>query len=98
MWNKNAKIVPFVPRSTEYPNYSDREYWRLRYENIDGPFDWYDDYETLSPLIRKLELDKRSTILHVGIGNSEFSEKLYDEGYKRQYNIDYSRNVIHYMK
>ena len=96
--NEKAKIVPFVPKSMEYPNYSEREFWRIRYDNIDGPFEWYDDYETLSPLIKQLNLQKRSIILHVGIGNSEFSEKMYDDGYKKQYNIDYSRNVIHYMK
>ena len=96
--NKKTKIVPFVPKSIEYPNYSEREFWRIRYDNIDGPFEWYEDYETLSPLIKQLNLQKRSIILHVGIGNSEFSEKMYDDGYKKQYNIDYSRNVIHYMK
>ena len=95
---KGNKIVPFIPKSLEYPNYSDRNYWRIRYENINGMFDWYDDYEAISPIIKQLNLPKRSNILHIGIGNSEFSEKMYDEGYKKSYNIDYSRNVIHFMK
>ena len=95
---KIGDIVPFVPKSAEYPNYSDRDYWRIRYEDINGPFDWYDDYETISPIIKELKLPKRSNILHIGIGNSEFSEKMYDEGYKKSYNIDFSRNVIHYMR
>ena len=92
------KIIPFVPPLLEYPNYSDKEYWRSRYQDIQGPFDWYDTYETISPIIKQLNLSKRSTILHIGIGNSEFSEKMYDDVYKKSFNIDYARNVIHYMK
>lgn len=90
--------IPYIPKSLEFPNYSDKNYWRIRYENVSGLFDWYDDYETISPIIKQLQLSKKSTILHIGIGNSEFSEKMYDEGYKKSYNIDYARNVIHYMK
>ena len=67
--------VPYIPKSLEYPNYSDRNYWKIRYENIKDTFDWYDDYETISPIIKELNLPKRSIILHLGIGNSEFSEK-----------------------
>ena len=92
------KIVPFIPKSLEYPNYSDKNYWRLVYEKSIGTYEWYEDYETISPIIKQLKLPKRSNILHIGIGNSEFSEKMYDEGYKKSYNIDFSRNVIHYMK
>ena len=89
---------PYIPKSLEFPNYSDKNYWRIRYESVSGPFDWYDDYEAISPIIKPLQLKKRSIILHIGIGNSEFSEKMYDEGYKKSYNIDYARNVIHFMK
>ena len=95
---RKNKITPFIPKSLDYPNYSDKNYWRFVYENSKGTFDWYEDYETISPIIKQLKLPKRSNILHIGIGNSEFSEKMYDEGYKKSYNIDFSRNVIHYMK
>ena len=99
MKSKNKiKKIPFIPKSLEYPNYSDKNFWRIRYDNTKNSFEWYEDYETLSPIIKKLNLSKRSTILHIGIGNSEFSEKMYDEGYKKSYNIDFARNVIHYMK
>jgi ubiquinone/menaquinone biosynthesis C-methylase UbiE len=99
MKSKNKiKKIPFIPKSQEYPNYSDKNFWRIRYDNTKNSFDWYEDYETLSPIIKQLNLSKRSTILHIGIGNSEFSEKMYDEGYKKSYNIDFARNVIHYMK
>ena len=96
--NNKIKQIPFIPKSLEYPNYSDKNFWRIRYDNTKNSFEWYEDYETLSPIIKKLNLSKRSTILHIGIGNSEFSEKMYDEGYKKSYNIDFARNVIHYMK
>ena len=37
-------------------------------------------------------------VLNVGCGNSEFSEKMYDDGYKNNYNIDFCKNVIKDMK
>ena len=45
---KCNKKVPFVPKSLEYANYSNRNYWCIRYENINEVFDWYDDYEAIS--------------------------------------------------
>ena len=95
---KIPKLVPFVPKSSDYSNYADKKYWLERYENSKNSCEWYEDYETIKPLINELNISKRSVILHVGIGNSEFSEKMYDDGYKKCYNIDFARNVIHYMK
>ena len=92
------KIIPFVPKSIDFANYANKNYWLERYENVKSSCEWYDDYETIKPIINELNLPKRSVILNVGIGNSEFSEKMYDEGYKKSYNIDFARNVIHYMK
>ena len=91
-------IKPFVPKLLNYAQYADKKYWIDRYENLQNSCEWYEDYETIKPIIQELNLSKRSVILHVGIGNSEFSEKMYDEGYKKCYNIDFARNVIHYMK
>ena len=92
------KIVPFVPKSVDFSNFADKNYWLERYENTKNTSEWYDDYETIKPLIYQLNISKRSVILHVGIGNSEFSEKMYDDGFKKSYNIDFARNVIHFMK
>ena len=92
------KIVPFVPKSVDFSNFADKNYWLERYENTKNTSEWYDDYETIKPLIYELNVSKRSVILHVGIGNSEFSEKMYDDGFKKSYNIDFARNVIHFMK
>ena len=93
-----TKIIPFIQKSSDYTNYADKGYWLKRYERIESSYEWYDDYETIKPIIKELNIPKRSIILNIGIGNSEFSEKMYDEGYKKNYNIDFARNVIHYMK
>lgn len=45
-----------------------------------------------------MKIDKNSKILHLGCGNSEFSEKMYDDGYHDNYNIDICCNVIDFMK
>ena len=93
-----SKIIPFVPKLVNYAQYADKKYWIDRYENLQNSCEWYEDYETIKPIINELNLSKRSVILHVGIGNSEFSEKMYDDGFKKSYNIDFARNVIHFMK
>ena len=43
-------------------------------------------------------IKKDAVILNVGCGNSEFSEKMYDDGFKNNFNIDICQNVINYMK
>ena len=60
-------------------------------------FDWLEDYETLSQLLNE-NLTKESKILIIGCGNANFSEDLYDAGFKYQWNIDISSVVIQQMK
>lgn len=57
-----------------------------------------EDYDTLKPIIEDLKLDKSCNIINLGCGNAEFSEFMYDDGYKNIYNIDIAPNVIDYMK
>lgn len=82
------------------PNYGDPNYWEERYKNNeDSTFDWLEDYETLKPIIQEFKLEKSTTkILNLGCGNAEFSENMYDDGYKNIYNIDISKNVINNMQ
>ena len=81
------------------PNYGDKTYWEERYDEQNGTtFDWLEDYESVKPIIDNLGIKKESRILNVGCGNSEFSEKMYDEGYTHNYNIDICENVINFMK
>ena len=81
------------------PNYGDKKYWEERYDEQNGTtFDWLEDYESIKPIIDNLGIKKESRILNVGCGNSEFSEKMFDEGYNHNYNIDICQNVIDFMK
>ena len=81
------------------PNYGDKNYWEERYDEQSGTtFDWLEDYESIKPIIDNLGVKKESRILNVGCGNSEFSEKMFDEGYNHNYNIDICQNVIDFMK
>ena len=80
------------------PNYGDKNYWEERYDEQNGTtFDWLEDYESIKPIIDNLGIKKDFRILNVGCGNSEFSEKMYDEGYTHNYNIDICKNVIDFM-
>ena len=79
-------------------NYGDKNYWEERYDEQNGTtFDWLEDYESIKPIIDNLGIKKDFRILNVGCGNSEFSEKMYDEGYTHNYNIDICKNVIDFM-
>ena len=81
------------------PNYGDKNYWEERYDEQNGTtFDWLEDYESIKPIIEELGIKKECRILNVGCGNSEFSEKMFDEGYTHNYNIDICENVINFMK
>ena len=81
------------------PKYGDKNYWEERYRNEQSTFDWLENYEVLQPIISKLSLNKEtSKIINLGCGNSEFSEKMYDDGFHNISNIDISENVIKKMK
>nr|AFK47960.1 unknown [Medicago truncatula] len=78
--------------------YGESWYWDNRYTNEPGPFDWYQKYITLAPIIN-LYVPKNQSILVVGSGNSAFSQGMVDEGgYKDVVNIDISSVVIDAMQ
>ncbi|KAM7279536.1 hypothetical protein ACFE04_006670 [Oxalis oulophora] len=93
--------------------YGESWYWDNRYAKESGPFDWYQKYHALAPLINlyvppmhnKNNHNNNSTssstspqILVVGCGNSEFSENMVDAGYDHVTNIDISSVVIEAMQ
>ena len=81
------------------PNYGDKKYWEERYDEQNGTtFDWLEDYESIKPIIDNLGIKKESRILKLGCSNNEFSEKMFDEVYTHNYNIDICQNVIEFMK
>ena len=51
-----TKIVPFIQKSSDYTNYADKGYWLKRYERIESSYEWYDDYETIKPIIKELNI------------------------------------------
>ena len=79
--------------------YGDKNYWEERYKNEQSTFDWLENYEVLKSIIYNLSLNKEtSKIINLGCGNSEFSEKMYDDGFHNISNIDISENVIKIMQ
>ncbi|KAK7329361.1 hypothetical protein VNO77_23522 [Canavalia gladiata] len=78
--------------------YGEAWYWDNRYSNEPGPFDWYQKYLTLAPIIT-LYVPPTLPILVVGCGNSAFSEGMVDDGgYTDVVNIDISSVVVEAMK
>ncbi|KAG6582148.1 EEF1A lysine methyltransferase 4, partial [Cucurbita argyrosperma subsp. sororia] len=77
--------------------YGEPSYWDNRYSNESGPFDWYQKYHSLAPLIN-LYVSRHHRILAVGCGNSAFSEGMVDDGYEDVINVDISSVVIEAME
>ncbi|KAF2312689.1 hypothetical protein GH714_039670 [Hevea brasiliensis] len=79
--------------------YGEPWYWDNRYANESGPFDWYQKYDSLAPLINLYAPRyHRPRILVVGCGNSAFSEGMVDDGYEDVVNVDISSVVIEAMQ
>ncbi|KAM3142179.1 hypothetical protein pb186bvf_005602 [Paramecium bursaria] len=80
------------------PNYGEKSYWDLRYSLQDDElFDWLEDYNSLKPILMQI-LKPEHQIMNLGCGNSELSEKLYEDGFTKITNIDISDRVIEKMK
>ncbi|XP_047070448.1 EEF1A lysine methyltransferase 4-like isoform X1 [Lolium rigidum] len=77
--------------------YGEAWYWDERYRKEAGPFDWYQKYPALAPLLR-LYVRPHQRLLLVGCGNSVFGENMVDDGYQDVVNIDISSVVIEQMK
>lgn len=78
-------------------NYGDAMYWDARYVQEVGPFDWYQRYSSLRPLIRKYA-PLSSPVLVVGCGNAVMSEDMVKDGYEDIMNIDISSVAISMMR
>uniref|UniRef100_A0A1D1YMH8 Endothelin-converting enzyme 2 n=1 Tax=Anthurium amnicola TaxID=1678845 RepID=A0A1D1YMH8_9ARAE len=77
--------------------YGEASYWDQRYRQDAGPFDWYQKYGPLAPLL-DLYLRRRHRALLVGCGNSALGEEMVNDGYEDIVNIDISSVVIEAMQ
>lgn len=78
-------------------NYSEVSYWDSRYLQQRFTFDWLEDYESLKNHLSQY-LTSPCSVLNVGCGSSELSERLYlDMKIKDIVNIDYSQSVLAFM-
>ncbi|KAF3938945.1 hypothetical protein ABW19_dt0201858 [Dactylella cylindrospora] len=70
-------------------------YWDDRYTSPDeDSYEWFKSYDQIRGLIEKHIPDTESSIINLGCGNSLLSPKMYEEGYKRITNIDFSSVII----
>ncbi|KAI3717653.1 hypothetical protein L1987_69407 [Smallanthus sonchifolius] len=78
--------------------YGEAWYWDKRYaKESTAAFDWYQNYESLSPLLH-LYVPTHRRVLVIGCGNSAFSEGMSKDGYTDIVNIDISSVVIEEMQ
>uniref|UniRef100_A0A0N5BX12 Methyltransf_11 domain-containing protein n=1 Tax=Strongyloides papillosus TaxID=174720 RepID=A0A0N5BX12_STREA len=72
--------------------YSTESYWNERFKDEES-YEWIADFETFSDVLLKY-LDPNDKILHIGCGNSQLSQRLYDKGFKNITNLDFSSVVV----
>ncbi|KAH7820389.1 putative protein kinase domain protein [Monocercomonoides exilis] len=77
--------------------YGKLEYWEQRYSEDPNPFEWYQRYIALKPIINA-EIKKDANILHIGCGTSRVGEEMYADGYQHIVNTDFSPKAIEIMK
>ena len=77
-------------------NYSNPAYWDKRYRKAgpDDALDWLESFHTLKDFLLEVMPSTEMSILVLGCGNAQFSEDLYDAGYKNQLNVDISAVCI----
>ncbi len=80
-------------------DYSDKEYWTQRYENIENAFDWYCQYTDFSEVMKQ-QTENMSTakVLVIGIGNSRMCNQMVTDGFSGEITaIDIAENVVTFM-
>eukprot|EP00002_Diphylleia_rotans_P019990 TRINITY_DN3876_c0_g1_i2.p1 TRINITY_DN3876_c0_g1~~TRINITY_DN3876_c0_g1_i2.p1 ORF type:complete len:207 (+),score=52.21 TRINITY_DN3876_c0_g1_i2:60-680(+) len=87
--------MDILPEKNE--EYKTKEYWDLRYQKSDVPFDWFKGYAQLKPVLGSI-IEPHHRILNAGCGNSELSRELYQDGCKSVVGVDFSPICIEQMK
>lgn len=77
--------------------YKEKAYWDERFAK-EVEYDWLGRYADIRDLLLAAGVAKEDRILLVGCGNSTLSADLYDDGFERLVNVDYSAVVIAAMR
>ena len=79
--------------------YGNKDYWNKRYKSDPEPFEWYQKYTALKPVLSKILSNYQSPkMLILGCGNSRLSEEMYNDGHKHITNVDFSDVCINQMQ
>ena len=82
----------------ELPEYGKRKYWDDRYQSENQLYDWYFDWNYVSPFVKQITENRKNNVLVLGCGNSSLSYEMAQEGFHSIYSIDISSVVIEQMK
>ncbi|PNH11513.1 Methyltransferase-like protein 13 [Tetrabaena socialis] len=88
--------LPSVALRLANVRYADKEYWENRYHTQSCQFDWFFGYTALRKIVRAY-VKRSRLVLHVGCGNSNFSEGLAADSYQ-VVNTDISEVVVQQMR
>ena len=76
-------------------DYGSAAYWDERYAANGAPFDWYNTYQNIKPILRPfLSSSPDFEVLVPGCGSSTLSADLYDDGYRNVTSVDISYVVV----
>src|SRR4051812_42715899 len=83
---------------TNHDEFRTKQYWdEFFLKRGDAAFEWYGSYKELIPVLRPhMKVDDH--VLNIGCGNSTISVDLYDNGFRRISNLDFSDLVINEMQ
>ncbi|KAI7950324.1 hypothetical protein MJO29_008998 [Puccinia striiformis f. sp. tritici] len=92
-------VRPRVLMQQDNELYGTIDYWNSRYaeEREEDRFEWFKSYDELSKLIDNY-LSKDARICMLGCGNSSLSKDMYDAGFHKITNIDFSQILIDRMR
>lgn len=76
--------------------YGKAAYWDERYTRDPEPFDWYQRWTGVRDIIME-HIKPTQNFLVIGAGNSRLSEEMYEEGFRKQTNVDISSVVVKAM-
>ena len=79
------------------PPYNEIDYWNTRYEREPEPYDWYQTWERLKPIVLPV-INGRQKALDVGCGSSTLCSDILEDGFEHVIGYDASSVVIEQNK